>query len=92
MPETVPVCRQCHKNCLSSNGTMNGSLKNYNDCNSRSGSERLENSNKDGNDNDKENDNDHWQHLILLGKYKAIIYVIFLNKPLFPMIISFLIP
>lgn len=64
IPETVPVCRQCHKNCLSSNGTMNGSLKNYTDCNSRNGSERVENSNRDGNDND----NNQWQHSLLMGK------------------------
>lgn len=70
MPETVPVCRQCHENCLSSNGTVNGSLKNYNDCNSnsRSDSEQLENSNRDGNDNE----NNDWQHIMLLGNFSTL--------------------
>lgn len=67
MPETVPVCRQCHENCLSSNGTVNGSMKNYNDCNSnsRSDSEQQEYSTRDSNINE----NDDWQHLMLQSKF-----------------------
>ncbi|VEN63141.1 unnamed protein product [Callosobruchus maculatus] len=58
-PETVPVCRQCHKNCLSNNG----SIKNYNDCNSNKTSPKLENS---GSCRKATNDKD-WQPLIHLG-------------------------
>ncbi|CAH1223954.1 unnamed protein product [Diabrotica balteata] len=65
VPETVPVCRQCHKTCLSSNGTMNGSTKNLNGCNiNRNIASRLNNNLvKDKNDNDE----DDWQAFMLVG-------------------------
>ncbi|XP_050506430.1 uncharacterized protein LOC114332848 [Diabrotica virgifera virgifera] len=65
VPETVPVCRQCHKTCLSSNGTMNGSTKHLNGCNiNRNIASRLNNNPvKDKNDNDE----DDWQAFMLVG-------------------------
>ncbi|CAG9817963.1 unnamed protein product [Phaedon cochleariae] len=63
VPETVPVCRQCHKNCLSSNGTVN-SVQNFDDCNSNRASDtRLDNMDKDKN----QNKDDSWQTFFLLG-------------------------
>ncbi|KAG5883483.1 hypothetical protein JTB14_038357 [Gonioctena quinquepunctata] len=64
VPETMPVCRQCHKNCLSSNGTMNGSIQTYNDCNSnRTSNSRIDSTGKDKNDNE----GDDWQAFMLVG-------------------------
>ncbi|CAG9861476.1 unnamed protein product [Phyllotreta striolata] len=55
MPETVSVCRKCHKTCLSNNGTINGSSRNLNGC-----STKL---NKDKNDNEE----DDWQAFMLVA-------------------------
>ncbi|XP_074034007.1 protostome-specific GEF isoform X2 [Leptinotarsa decemlineata] len=64
VPETVPVCRQCHKNCLSSNGTVNGSVQNFNDSNSnRTSNSQLETADK----NENVGDEDDWQTFLLVG-------------------------
>ncbi|KAJ8920462.1 hypothetical protein NQ315_005330 [Exocentrus adspersus] len=66
MPETVPVCRQCHKNCLSnaSNATVNGSIKNYSDCNNSDENAKTFEPNID---NKTEEERSSWQPLVLLG-------------------------
>nr|XP_015840738.1 PREDICTED: uncharacterized protein LOC663795 isoform X2 [Tribolium castaneum] len=55
VPETVPVCRQCHKNCLPS---VNNSVK------SARSNNNTENPKKDENDN---KDEDDWRPLLLMG-------------------------
>lgn len=55
VPETVPVCRQCHKNCLPS---VNNSVKNSSKPNSEDTSKKDENDNKD---------EDDWRPLLLMG-------------------------
>ncbi|XP_018580022.1 uncharacterized protein LOC108917757 [Anoplophora glabripennis] len=64
MPETVPVCRQCHKNCLSSNATANGSIKTYSDCNNSG--ENVKTS-EPKIDNRTDSEGNEWQPLVLLG-------------------------
>lgn len=58
VPETVPVCRQCHKNCLS---TVNNCVKTQPILSNIT----KENDNKDANDN--KNEEDDWRPLLLMG-------------------------
>ncbi|KAJ8954990.1 hypothetical protein NQ318_000422 [Aromia moschata] len=68
MPETVSVCRQCHKNCLSSSATVNGSTKNFSDSNSNMGSTVAVNAKANNSVEDKKDvDENDWQPLLLLG-------------------------
>lgn len=58
VPETVPVCRQCHKNCLS---TVNNCVKSTHSIQSNI----TEYNNKDAYDN--KNKEDDWRPLLLMG-------------------------
>ncbi|XP_044258396.1 uncharacterized protein LOC123007266 isoform X2 [Tribolium madens] len=57
VPETVPVCRQCHKNCLPS---VNNNVKSARSNNNTENSKEK----KDENDN---KDDDDWRPLLLMG-------------------------
>ncbi|KAJ8935939.1 hypothetical protein NQ314_012560 [Rhamnusium bicolor] len=58
---------QCHKNCLSSSATANGSIKNYSDCNSNKNSNKTINRKFETPEKDKsDNEEDDWQPLLLL--------------------------
>ncbi|KAJ3667136.1 hypothetical protein Zmor_002540 [Zophobas morio] len=59
VPETVPVCRQCHKNCLPA---VNNSAKNANQPNNHNNTENR--CQRDENDNKEEDD---WRPLLLMG-------------------------
>lgn len=56
VPETVPVCKQCHKNCITSNGNVHTFV------------ESLTNgTNYKRNDRQQSLEEDDWQPLLLLG-------------------------
>lgn len=56
VPETVPVCKQCHKNCI----TSNGNVQNFVDSLTNGTSEKK-------NDRQESLEEDDWQPLLLLG-------------------------
>jgi hypothetical protein len=62
VPETVPVCRQCHKNCLP---PVNNSVKSATKSNNHTEDVTETNCTKDENDN--KDDNDDWRPLLLMG-------------------------
>ncbi|CAG9772991.1 unnamed protein product [Ceutorhynchus assimilis] len=67
VPETVPVCRQCHKNCLSNVLANSNKHEHHQDCSvNQTNNNPISSTGSTETNNIKEDDND-WQTFLLLG-------------------------